>query len=127
MKVLIFNSLYYPYRIGGAEKSVQLLAESLVLYGNTVTVATLHEGKGIKEELINGVRIVRFPLKNIYWINEKGKKSISKFIWHIIDINNFLMKHIVKRKFEGEEFDIVHTNNLAGFSVSIWTWCQQKE
>ncbi|EPG4683217.1 glycosyl transferase family 1, partial [Klebsiella pneumoniae] len=63
MKVLIFNSLYYPYRIGGAEKSVQLLAESLVLYGNTVTVATLHEGKGIKEELINGVRIVRFPLK----------------------------------------------------------------
>ncbi|HFT4393063.1 TPA: glycosyltransferase family 4 protein [Klebsiella quasipneumoniae] len=126
MKVLIFNSLYYPYRIGGAEKSVQLLAETLVLYGNTVTVATLHEGKGIKEELINGVRIVRFPLKNIYWINEKGKKSISKFIWHVIDINNFLMKYIVKRQFEGEEFDIVHTNNLAGFSVSIWTWCKQK-
>ncbi|MCS4274572.1 MULTISPECIES: glycosyltransferase family 4 protein [Raoultella] len=127
MKILIFNSLYYPYRVGGAEKSVQLLAETLVSFGNTVTVATLHEGKEIKEDIINGVRVVRFPLKNIYWLNAKGKKGILKFIWHVIDINNLLMQYIVNRKFKKESFDIVHTNNLAGFSVAVWTWCQRKK
>lgn len=30
MKIMILNSLYYPYKFGGAEVSVQLLAEELV-------------------------------------------------------------------------------------------------
>ncbi|HBV6188764.1 TPA: glycosyltransferase family 4 protein, partial [Klebsiella pneumoniae] len=30
MKITIINTLYYPYRLGGAEVSVQVLAESLV-------------------------------------------------------------------------------------------------
>ena len=30
MKILIFSTVYYPYRIGGAEVSTQLLAEGLV-------------------------------------------------------------------------------------------------
>jgi hypothetical protein len=28
-KILIFNTLYYPFIVGGAEKSTQILAESL--------------------------------------------------------------------------------------------------
>ena len=31
MRIMILNSLYYPYRVGGAEISVQLLAEQLVI------------------------------------------------------------------------------------------------
>ncbi|HBT3132760.1 TPA: glycosyltransferase family 4 protein, partial [Klebsiella pneumoniae] len=36
MRIMILNSLYYPYRVGGAEISVQLLAEQLVKLENEV-------------------------------------------------------------------------------------------
>ena len=43
MKVLIVNVLYPPHKIGGAEKSVSLLAEALVRAGDEVVVATLDD------------------------------------------------------------------------------------
>ncbi len=46
MKIIIVNSLYYPYKFGGAEVSVQLLAEGLVARGITVKVITLNNKKG---------------------------------------------------------------------------------
>ncbi|HCA5778275.1 TPA: glycosyl transferase family 1, partial [Klebsiella pneumoniae] len=48
MNIVLFNTLYYPYRIGGAEVSVQILAEELVAKGNNVTVVSLSEG--LKQE-----------------------------------------------------------------------------
>lgn len=45
MRIMILNSLYYPYRVGGAEISVQLLAEQLVKLENEVKVITLHDKK----------------------------------------------------------------------------------
>jgi glycosyltransferase involved in cell wall biosynthesis len=67
MNILIVNTLYTPYKIGGAERSVQLLAEMLAKKGNQVTVATLHDRKDITTDKINNVTIVRFPLANLYW------------------------------------------------------------
>ncbi len=55
MKIMIFNSLYYPYRVGGAEISVQLLAEELVRIGHDVKVITLHEKKSRLEDVLIGV------------------------------------------------------------------------
>ena len=40
MKILIFNELYTPYSKGGAEKSTQLLAETLVKLGHEIHVCT---------------------------------------------------------------------------------------
>lgn len=45
MKIMIFNTLYFPYRIGGAEVSVQILAEELVNQGHSVRVVSLTEEK----------------------------------------------------------------------------------
>lgn len=45
MRVLIVNTLYYPYKIGGAEVSVQLLAEELTRKGHQVRVVCLHHEK----------------------------------------------------------------------------------
>ncbi len=36
MKILIINNLYYPYKVGGAEVSVQILAEELKNQGHMI-------------------------------------------------------------------------------------------
>ncbi|HCC6428424.1 TPA: group 1 glycosyl transferase, partial [Klebsiella pneumoniae] len=63
MKIIIVNSLYYPYKFGGAEVSVQLLAEGLVARGITVKVITLNNKKEIERFNHNGVEVVSFPLR----------------------------------------------------------------
>lgn len=45
MKILIVNTLYSPFKVGGAEVSVQILAEELVMKGHSVRVVTLHNEK----------------------------------------------------------------------------------
>lgn len=123
MRILIINTLYSPYKVGGAEVSVQLLAEGLVSAGNQVRVLSLHEFNYIKRDNINGVEVCYTPLLNIYWPFEKNFKAsrIKKLIWHILDNYNPLMKKAITREILDFKPDVVHTNNLAGFSVSAWT------
>lgn len=121
------NTLYAPYKIGGAEKSVQLLAEELAAKGHEVTVATLHENVEVENIHMNGVNVVRFPLKNIYWPYAGKHSFIKRCLWHINDIYNRKMHSLVARYFTKKEFDVVHTNNLTGFSVAIWTWAKNRE
>ena len=64
---MIVNTLYYPYQIGGAEVSVQLLAEELVRKGHQVRVVCIHKENNKKIANINDVEVVYLPLKNIYW------------------------------------------------------------
>ncbi|WP_242814166.1 glycosyltransferase [Klebsiella aerogenes] len=121
MKIMIFNSLYYPYRVGGAEISVQLLAEELINQGNIVCVVTLGENKIREERLINGVNVITLPLKNVYWpFSEEKKTSLKKILWHIIDIYNIFICKEVSNEIKKFEPDVVHTNNLSGFSISVW-------
>ena len=51
MKILIINTLYAPYKIGGAEKSIQSLAESFVKKNVEVMVLTL--GTENKRTILN--------------------------------------------------------------------------
>lgn len=120
MNILMINTLYTPNAIGGAEVSVQLLAEELVRNGNKVRVVTLHESAKREEKEINGVEVVYLPLKNIYWPFGKTKNKLSKLIWHIIDMYNPFMYHQVGKEVEIFQPQVVHTNNISGFSVSIW-------
>ncbi|WP_288397484.1 glycosyltransferase family 4 protein [uncultured Acinetobacter sp.] len=122
MRILIINTLYSPYRIGGAELSVQILAEGLVKSGHTVRVLTLHEFNYTKRDVINGVEVCYIPLKNIYWpfFEKSNSSKILKLFWHLIDNYNPFMKKYVAFEIEDFNPDVVHTNNLVGFSVSVW-------
>lgn len=127
MKILIFNTLYSPYKIGGAERSVQLLSEALSSNGHDVCVASLHEGSVIKDDSVNGVRVVRFPIKNLYWPFSNYHSVFKKILWHLIDIYNISSRNQINKYFGNERFDLVHTNNLSGFSVSVWSWAHAKK
>ncbi|AFJ45615.1 amylovoran biosynthesis protein AmsK [Shimwellia blattae DSM 4481 = NBRC 105725] len=128
MKILIFNTLYYPYRIGGAEVSVQILAEELVKKGHSVRVVSCTEDDERSFDIINGVELVRIPLLNCYWPFTKEKKSkIKKIIWHILDSSNFFMDKKIKLELDDFLPDIVHTNNVCGFSSRIWKTIKNKK
>jgi Glycosyltransferase len=126
MKILIFNSLYYPNQIGGAEKSVQLLAEGLLQEGhNPIVVCTSNEEK---VGHINGIKVYYLSPKNLYWLVKNANKSkIQKMVWHGIDICNPLMLKIINKIIDQEKPDIIHTNNLAGLSTAPWICAKKKK
>jgi len=87
-----------------------------------VRVVTLHEGHSRSSDIINDVEIVYLPLMNIYWpFDNKVRSKIAKFIWHSIDCYNLLAKKKVGEEIDLYSPDLVHTNNLAGFSVAAWS------
>lgn len=119
MKVLIFNSLYYPNIVGGAERSVQLLAENLQRRKVIPVVVSTSNKDYI--DYINGVKVYYVKVPNLYWMKEaKEKSKWKKPLWHLIDTYNPFIKRKILKILRDEKPDIVHTNNLAGFSVKVW-------
>lgn len=124
MKIALINTLYAPYRVGGAERSVQLLAEGLVADGHDVFVVTLQEPRrGTRLEIVNGVRLYRLSLRNVYWPwagVERKPPYPARLVWHAIDRHNPGATRAVRKILEREQPDIVHTHNLTGFSAGVW-------
>lgn len=120
MKLMFINTLYYPARVGGAELSVQILAEECERRGHEVTVVCLHQDKKRKVENINNIKVVYLPIANIYWPFFGGKNFLEKMIWHFNDTYNYKMKEGIRDEISVFKPDVLHTNNLAGFSVSVW-------
>lgn len=122
MKIMVVNTLYAPYHVGGAEISVQMLCEELAARGHQVRVITLCEKKERKFDTINGVEVVYLPLKNIYWpFSRKKRNFFQRLLWHVIDNYNVLMKKDFRKEVVDFGPNIIHTNNLSGFSVAVWS------
>jgi len=121
MKIAIINTLYAPYQVGGAERSVEVLASGLTAAGVRVSILTLHEGQSVEREQRDGVDIWRLPLRNRYWPFDLIKRSaLERLGWHLRDVYNFSARRDLRHALEVISPDLVHTNNLAGFSVSAW-------
>ncbi len=121
MKVLFVNTLYYPDKVGGAEVSVQLLAEAMVNEGHVVRVMCLKPSGKEVLEVINGVEVHRLCIKNIYWpFHAKDRSFPCRMVWHLLDSFNLLSFFDVLSAVNKFKPDVMHTNNLCGFSVSAW-------
>ncbi|TDA70346.1 MAG: glycosyltransferase [Clostridia bacterium] len=121
VKVLLINTLYYPSILGGAERSVQFLAEALAGAGNDSVVVSTRPEPGIHMDWVNGVKVYYLGLRNVYWpFQGRANPGGLKPLWHAIDTFNLFMAHPLINILEDERPDVVHTNNLAGFSVAVW-------
>ncbi|WP_341527222.1 glycosyltransferase family 4 protein [Nostoc sp. UHCC 0302] len=128
MKILLVNTLYYPNIIGGAERSVQILSESLVQNGDEAVVVSTFSGVGTKLDWINGVKVYYVGLKNLYWqFQDIPPPKGLNLLWHTFDTFNFLMVNELEKIIDIELPDIVHTNNLAGFSVWVWRLIKKRK
>lgn len=129
MKILIVNTLYPPSTVGGAERSVALLARAVAARGHEVHVACLHDGDDVVIEQDEGVTVNRLPLRNFYWPFESGQRRslIARTAWHVRDRRNRQATQDLIDLAESIKPDVLHTNNLQGFSTEIWEWAQHND
>jgi glycosyltransferase involved in cell wall biosynthesis len=122
MNILMVNSLYPPNIIGGAEKSVALLAEAMARRGHSVTVLTLARDKSDRPRQSGGVSIVPVGLKNLYWPFEKERNHsrVHKLHWHMRDAWNNAYDKDFSQLLDRIKPDVIHTNNLTGLSTEFW-------
>ncbi len=120
MKVLLINTLYEPYVLGGAERSVRIIASYLKSRGITPVVATTFEEN--RTEYVDGIKVYYIKTPNVYWpYRAKEKSPLIKPIWHLVDSYNPITAGIIGKLVAEEGIDVMHTNNLAGFSTSVWS------
>ncbi len=119
MKIAYINSFYAPNEVGGAEKSVRFLAEAMVRQGHEACVITLGPERATSE--LNGVRIERLPIANVYDpLDASPKPGWKKLLWHGLDSYNIKGAKAVGQVLDQWQADVAHTNNVGGFSVAVW-------
>lgn len=83
MRILLVSPRYYPY-IGGVEYVARALAERLSKKGNNVTVvAGEPRAARVSEDIVNGVRVVRWPviaLGGAYYVPRNTGRFISVLV-----------------------------------------------
>ena len=137
MHVLVANKIYPPIAAGGAELIVSYLCEELVARGHRVTVVSTcgPEMEPYPVEYRNGVEIIRFFPKNLYWNFARGTKvwseqshsrlavardRLSKTRWHLTDAWNRDAGRRLGAILADGRPDVMHTHLLDGMSASVW-------
>lgn len=121
MKILYINALYSPMIRGGAEISLKTLVENMHAAGHEVSVLSLKPEGSLSFDWVDGIKVYRAPLKNVYWPFEKIRPmKISRLLWHLRDQSNRSMQQAVREVLAQEKPDIVSCHNLVGWSIAIW-------
>jgi glycosyltransferase involved in cell wall biosynthesis len=112
--------LYPPHIMGGAERSVALLAEALVAAGHEVAAACTTPD-GWKQEVRNGVQVYRMPHETDFWAEEWPEHSVlARGVRRFKQqFNTRLEAHFLK-VIDDFKPDVVHTHSLLDVSTRVW-------
>ena len=122
MRVLYVNKLYPPDLGGGAEVTLASIVTGVRARGIDARVVTTSAAPERRVDEIDGVPVVRLPLRNLYWHNDTRKRPRAlTLLWHGIDSYNLAMQHALRREIEAFAPDLVSFHNLVGFSASAWS------
>lgn len=126
MKLLFINTLYSPHIGGGAEITLKSLVDGIFAKGYEVSVLTTGPESGITEDEVDGIRVYRAGVSNLYWQHRKDKApGWQRGLWHLRDSYNPAMGKIVESVVRDIKPDLVNCHNLAGFSASTWPAIKQ--
>jgi glycosyltransferase involved in cell wall biosynthesis len=121
MKIVLLNALFPPNVVGGAERSVEMIAHGLAGRGHDVVAVSATDERTARCDVVGPIRSWYLPLANIYWpFPFATASSAKKLVWHAIDSVNPAMVKAFGRILDRETPDVVHTNNLVGFSAAAW-------
>lgn len=119
-RVLHLSSLYPPHIVGGAERSVSMLAEAQVAAGWDVAAACLTPGDAA-EEVRNGVQVFRMPHGNDFWLENWASHSQREREWAKFKQQ---VGFAIERRFGDviDRFrpDIINTHSLVDISTRVW-------
>lgn len=122
MRILYLNTLYAPHIGGGAEITLKVLVETMAARGHEVCVLTTGAGPTLQVDRVDGIRVVRIGVRNLYWHFERaGIPRWKRALWHLLDAYNPSMARAVMQMVEEFKPDVVSCHNLAGFSASVWS------
>ncbi|MFC3607426.1 glycosyltransferase family 4 protein [Stutzerimonas tarimensis] len=121
MKILVLHTLYSPHVGGGAEAVVKQLAEGLQRRGHEVVVLATGPREGVNGEQVDGLRVYRAGLHNLYWHHtQRRPQPLMRLGWHWRDRYNRDMRVPLRQVIEVEQPDLVLCHNLTGWSISAW-------
>jgi len=123
MHVVLVSSFYYPTLRGGAEHTIQYLAEALVRAGVQVSVVSLNDQGKEERYQHKGVECRSLPVRNLAaCLNARNPApAVAKAIWHLVDVYNPLAGRVLEQHLRDLRPDIVQTHNLPGWSCAAWT------
>jgi glycosyltransferase involved in cell wall biosynthesis len=120
MRILHLSALYPPYIVGGAERSVEHLAEELVAAGHTVAAACIArepEPKSVR----GGVTVYRMAHHNDFWLEDWPKATRFGRAWAKLKQQwNFAIAAEFGRVLDDFKPDIINTHSLLDVSTLVW-------
>jgi glycosyltransferase involved in cell wall biosynthesis len=126
LSVLVVNSLYAPFVVGGAEVVAEMLATTLAAQGHRVSVVTsCSRDRDLGVDRINGVDVYRFFPKNLWWLHERfapgdRRSVVDRLRWRITDAWNRDAGEKFSQILDRVRPDVLHTHNIKGFSPVVW-------
>jgi glycosyltransferase involved in cell wall biosynthesis len=82
----------------------------------------MHPGGDESTEVVNGVRVYRIPMDNLYWpfVQDAKQAARKRFIWHLRDMWNSRTAARVGRILDIEKPEVVNSHLIIGFSPAVW-------
>jgi glycosyltransferase involved in cell wall biosynthesis len=120
LRILHLSSLYPPHIVGGAERSVSMLAEAQAAAGWDVAAACLTPGDAAEEER-NGVQVFRMPHGNDFWLEDWTRHSQRQREWaKFKQQTNFGIERRFGAVIDRFRPDIVNTHSMVDISTRVW-------
>ncbi len=125
-RVLHLGTLYPPHIIGGAERSVSIIAEAQVAAGHEVAVACLSPD-GWTRETRNGVQVFRMPHETDFWCEEWPQHTKLERGWRRFKQQyNFKLEQHALDVIDEFRPDIIHTQSLVDVSTRVWLAAEKR-
>lgn len=120
MRILHLSSLYPPHIVGGAERSVEFLAEQQVAMGHTVAASCIAP-KSAPAEKRNGVTVYRMFHANDFWLEDWASHSrFERGYQKIKQQWNTKISKAFGAVLDEFKPDIVNTHSMVDVSTLTW-------
>jgi len=120
MRILHLSMLYPPHILGGAERSVAMLAEATVALGHQVAASCIAP-RGEPPTDRNGVTVYRMPHETDFWPEEWPKHSKPARFWSKFKQQfNFKLEQHFLDVIDDFKPDLVHTHSMVDVSTLVW-------
>ena len=120
MRILHLNELYPPLVLGGAERSVAMLAEAQVRAGHEVAVACTTPG-AFESEVREGVTVYRMPHESRFWSEDWPNHAPIERLWRkfAMPFNRRMRAHF-EHVIDTVKPDVVNTHSMNDVTTGCW-------